>query len=181
MEAVAVVPAHHRIITLAGEELGAFEIVERTNLALREDLHPARAAPVQQMEAFAFEPARDFRTDRVEHVLQLRIGLQEERHGQDIDARIDLRETGWHEEGRIQLSHAHQRDYGRFGALGAVREDTQLHAAAGRLLRCCAHLHQRLVPCRIRRSEGRELQLDWGLCRHRHGQERPENDSNEHL
>jgi hypothetical protein len=98
-------------------------------------------------------------------VTKLGIRLEEEWDAEDIDARVDLRQSSGHQQRGVELSDPHQGNDSRLRPLSSVREDPHLDTAARRLLGRRTQLEQGLVPGGIGGREGRELDLDRSLPR----------------
>ena len=106
-ESVGLVPLRHAVVAGRRVELQAFEIGHGLHRPLREHLHPAAVSPVEQHEALGFDALLQRRRQLLDDVVQLVVRVEEERHVEDVERRIDGAEADDRERRRLQRVEAH--------------------------------------------------------------------------
>ena len=79
-------------------------------------------------------------------VIQLVVRLEEERHVEHVERRVDAAEADRSERAGLQRVEPHLAQHRRLVALRAAAEDRDGHPPAGRLLPLLRHLLQVAVP-----------------------------------
>ena len=163
-EAVRLVPLHHAVVTLTGEELGCLHVGERLERFLREQLDPTGAAPVEQLEAFGVQPLLERRRELLEDVLPFGVRFEEERDAEDVEGIVDDREARQHEQIGLQLIDARPHHPNRcfLTALRASRIDGELDAPRCLGFQLRIHVEQRFVPRGVGRGLRSQLDGDGG-------------------
>src|SRR5262249_53262199 len=126
--------------------------------------------PVEQDEASLLGVLPDRRRQLVLDVVQLVVGVEEERDVEDVERGVDRAQADRGKRSRLQRVEAHLAQHGRLVALRAAVEDGDGDAAARRRLPFLAHLLDVLVPDGPLGHEGGELDRDRRLRRARGGE-----------